>query len=118
MTYFLTTLLFLIGVGYHIMQVIQRLRRKFPEKRFREIFDTYFTEEWDSLIRSGLVWATYELGLFIIEKSEAVMPAWWEKWFVPYAMAVVLGYAGQRLAYKYLGTAEKVLAEQPDKLKP
>lgn len=115
MTYFITTILFALGVGYHVMQVIQRLRRKFPDKGFREIFDTYFREEWDSLIRSGLVWATYELFLFVLDKSEAVMPLWWEKYFAAYALAVVLGYAGQRLAYKYLGTAEKVLSEKAEK---
>ena len=43
------------------------------------------------------------------------MPQWWDKYLMDYALALILGYAGQRLAYKYLGTAEKVLSEKAEK---
>lgn len=109
MIYILTIVLFVLGVGYHIMQTVDKLKNKHKEFSFKQIFSVYFNEEWNVLIRSGLVLATYELFLFIISMAEVVMPEWWEKYLVVYGLAVVLGYAGQRLIYKYLGTAEKTL---------
>lgn len=117
MIYLLTIALFLLGVGYHVMQVVMKLRRQFPQFGFREIFGTFFKQEWDSLIRSFLVLSTYELGLFIIGMTGARMPMWWEKYLVVYALALVLGYAGQRIAYKYLGTAAGVLEKKSELIK-
>jgi hypothetical protein len=117
MIYLFTTILFLLGVGYHVMQKIMELRAKFPELGFKVIFGTFFKQEWDSLLRSFLVYCTLELSLVIISMAQAKMPPWWDKYFAPYILALVLGYAGQRLAYKYLSTAEGVLAEKSDELK-
>lgn len=115
MIHFLTILLFILGVGYHVMQKVMRLRRKYPQFNLPEIFGTFLKEEWDSLIVSFLVLCTYQLFLFIVEMSQMVMPSWWDKYLADYALALILGYAGQRLAYKYLGTAEKVLSEKAEK---
>lgn len=117
MTYILTTLLFILGVGYHVMQIVMGLRKKFPQFGFREIFGSFFNQEWDSLIRSLLVLCTYELGLFIIGMTGIHMPVWWEKYLVVYVLALVLGYAGQRIAYKYLGTAADVLEKKSELIK-
>jgi hypothetical protein len=100
------------------MQKVMHLRKKFPDFGLKEIFTLFFKEEWDSLIVSFLVLCTYQLFLFIIEMAEVVMPAWWDKYLLDYVLAVVMGYAGQRLAYKYLGTAEKVLTEKAEINKP
>lgn len=117
MIYILTTLLFVLGVGYHVMQIVMKLRKQYPAFGFKEIFNTFFNQEWDSLIRSFLVLSTYELGLFIIDMTGARMPLWWEKYLVVYTLAIVLGYAGQRIAYKYLGTAADVLEKKSELIK-
>ena len=60
MIHFLTFLLFIIGVGYHVMQKVMQLRKKFPDFGLKEIFTLFFKEEWDSLIVSFLVLCTYQ----------------------------------------------------------
>jgi hypothetical protein len=115
MDYLLTTVLLVIGVLFHIMQKIKALRAAFPKIRFKEIWGTFFSEEWDSLIVSLLVLFCYELALFICNYNEVKLPYWLDYWGM-YALALVLGYAGQRLAYKYLGTAEEVLEKNADQL--
>lgn len=115
MIYALTFILFILGVSFHVLQVTDRVKRKFPQYKMREVFDTYLFEEWNTLLRSAAVLCTYELFLFILAMSEANMPVWWEKYLAVYALALILGYAGQRLAYKYLGTAEKILEKNAEK---
>ena len=117
MIYFLTTVLFLLGVGFQISQTMEKLKGKYPEFRLRQVLDTYFKEEWNVLIRSGLVLCTYELALFILEKAEVKLPEWWDKYMIPYGLALVMGYAGHRIIYKYLGTTEQALSDKADKLK-
>jgi hypothetical protein len=117
MIFILTTLIFILGVGFHVTRVIDKLRIKFPTLCINDILNTFFKEEWNTLFRSALVLCTYELFLFIIQTAEIKMPGWWEKFLVPYGLALVLGYAGQRLIYKYLGTAESVLEKQVDDIK-
>lgn len=116
MDYILTSILIILGVGFHVMQKIRILRTKFPEFSPKKIIATFFTEEWDSLIVSFLVWLVYELGIFIPTYNGVKFPFWWEMIGV-YVAALVLGYCGQRVAYKYLGTAEEVLEKKADDLK-
>lgn len=116
MIYLLTIILFLLGVGFHVLQVMDRVKKKFPQYKLSEVFDTYCFEEFNTLLRSALVLCTYQLFLFILDMAEVQMPGWWDKYLVVYGLALVLGYAGQRLAYKYLGTAEKVLSDRADDL--
>jgi len=113
MDYILTTVLFVIGVLFHVMQQVRQLRIKFPEFSFARIWKTFMAEEWDSLCVSFLVWLVYELTLYIIRVNETAIPQWVETWGM-YALALTLGYCGQRLAYRYLGTAEKVLQKKVD----
>lgn len=113
MIYLLTTLPFLLGVGWHIMQIVMKLRKKFPQFGFRMIFVTFFQQEWDSLIRSGLMWATLMMWIFISRTTHIHLPPWYDKWGV-YVIALLAGYAGQRLAYRYLSTAEEVLERKAD----
>lgn len=116
MIYILTILLFILGVGYHVTKVIDRLRKKYPALNAQQVMQTYFNEDWNTLVRSFLVLCTYEIFLFIVRSAPVNMPIWWQKYLVDYALAIVLGYAGQRLIYKYLGTAEKTLEGQAEKL--
>lgn len=108
MNYILIAIIFALGVGYHIMQKVISYKKQFPALKRREIFATFFREEWDSLIVSGLVLSTMELAMFIIDKTNKTLPVWitnWGMWVLP----LIMGYAGQRIAYKWLGTASEVL---------
>lgn len=115
MDYVLVLMLSIIGVLYDVMGKIRGLRRKFPQFHKGEIINTFFSEEWDSLIISGLVVATLETGLFIVRYNELNLSTWLEEWGI-YFIALAVSYSGQRLAYKALGTAEKVLSDKVDKM--
>ena len=113
MTYILTTILMLIGVLFHVMQKVRQLRVKFPELSPARVWKTFFGEEWDSLIVSFLVWLVYELWIYLSILHHYKLPAWYSMYGI-WGLALVLGYCGQRVAYRYLGTAEKVLQKRAD----
>lgn len=120
MTYILTSLLMVCGILFHVMQKIRALRTKFPSCNPNQVVKTFFAEEWDSLFVSLVVWLVYEIFIYISILNNYSLPMWYKLYGV-YGLALVLGYSGQRLAYKYLGTAEKVLekkAEQIENNKP
>lgn len=109
--YILISVAMILGVGYHVMQKIATLRVKFPTMRPGDVFNTFFVEEWNTLIVSGLVWATGLFVLYVIRTNEVKLPDWVENWGM-YAIAAVIAYSGQRLAYKILGTAEQALSDK------
>lgn len=113
MVYILTTVLMLVGILFHVMQKIRQLRIKFPELAPNRVLKTFFGEEWDSLIVSFLVWLVYVLWIYISIRNNYKLPTWYDMYGI-YGLALVLGYCGQRVAYRYLGTAEKVLQKRVD----
>lgn len=109
MIYLLTSLLFYIGVGFHIMQKVSALKTKYENKVERSvIWSTFFKEEWDSLIVSALVWMVLTVALVVVEYNKLALPDWLTNWGL-FISSLVLGYSGQRIAYKYLTTAEQAL---------
>lgn len=115
MDYILTIVLLIIGIAYHVMQTISKLRNKFPDLKPNTIWSTFFLQEWDSLIVSFLGVAVFEVALFVIKYNAIPLPSWLDNWGI-YAFAAVWGYAGQRLAYKFLNTGEVVLEKKSDQL--
>lgn len=113
MDYILTSILMLVGILFHVMQKVRQLKIQFPELAPHRVWKTFFGEEWDSLIVSFLVWLVYELWLYISIKNGFRLPNWYDMYGM-YGLALVLGYCGQRVAYRYLGTAEKVLQKRAD----
>lgn len=116
MDYILCLLAMGIGIFFHVMQKVMSLRIKFKELGFAMIWKTFFEQEWDSLLVSVAVVCTYMLFLFICNLNKVVFTPWFDAWGM-YVIALVLGYAGQRLAYKYLKTAEDVLEKKAELLK-
>jgi hypothetical protein len=112
--YILIIILQLIGVGFHVMQKIGTLGDKFPEKNPSEVWGIFFQEDWNTLIVSLLVLSLNITAHYIVTIYSTVQVT------VPYydlysfGAALVLGYAGQRVIYKYLGTAEKLLNKKVD----
>lgn len=115
MDYIFTTLLIVMGVLFHVMQCVRKLRVKFPRLGFRSIWVTFISEEWDSLIVSFFCWIIYQLLLWVMLYNGTEFAPWFDHYGM-YVLAIVWGYAGQRLAYKVLGTAEQILQKKVDKL--
>jgi hypothetical protein len=114
MIYILTSAAFFLGCGFHVMGKVSALKKAFPSLLPNTIWGTFWKEEWNVLIGSVLVWVSVELSVFIINYNRIPIPDWLQ-WGI-YPISLVLGYAGQRLIYKYLGTAESILEQKADQL--
>lgn len=106
-----------LGILSHVMKKISELGDKFPDKNRSEIVAIFKKEDWDSMAISGiilLIWVTNYLALHRYGKE--VIPN------IPYfpisyiGLSLVIGFCGQMLLYKILGTAQNVLSSGADKL--
>ena len=111
MMYILTSVMIFLGIAFFAMGEVKKLRAKYPDFPPKKIGVTFLSEEWNTLIVSVLCWLVYELAIFVAYYNGFPIPEWLEMWGV-YAIAIVWGYGGSRLIYKYLGTAEKVIADR------
>lgn len=116
MDYIITILLMIIGIGYDASLKISKQKKKFPMLKPGEVVDTFFSEEWNTFFTSALGIALFEILLYTMRVNEVNLPLWFENWGL-YILAAVWGYAGQRLAYKFLGSAEAVLEKKADQIK-
>ena len=80
MDYLLTIVLFILGVCFHVMQKIMILKASFPQLKFGDIWQTFFKQEWDSLVVSGLVLCVAEIALFIAVNNKVTLPNWLDEW--------------------------------------
>lgn len=109
MEYLIIAILQLLGIGFHVMQKVSNLGNTFPQKTRKEILGIFFQEDWDTLGISALILATCEMAHYIIHnyaQTIAAMQYFELTWF---AVSLVLGYSGQNLVYKWLGSAETFL---------
>jgi TRAP-type uncharacterized transport system fused permease subunit len=113
MEYILITILQILGVGFHAAQKVAIIRTRKPEKKFKEIIQIFWHEDWNTFFVSGLVVVLNLVAHFIVLNyfPETITE---HEWYYPvsFGIALVLGYAGQRMIYKYLGTAETFLNKQ------
>lgn len=98
------------GIGLHIMQKIITLGANHEDHSWKQVFGAFFKEDWDTLTVSGIVLCVNLLVQFVI--NNYAMDIIYQNpnfhlWM--FGAAFVIGYAGQRLVYKYLGSAEKFL---------
>jgi len=117
MVYLLIIVLQLIGIGLHVMQKITAMDDANPDKARNEIISLFFRKDWDSLAVSMLVLAFNLVAHYIIVVYAPTIAAIQYFELYSFALAFVLGYAGQRLIYKYLGKAEKILDEKSEKMR-
>ena len=114
--YILIAILYLLGVGYHVMQKIAAIRVKFPEAPPSMVFSTFLREEWNTLIVSALGLITIEIFWVIAHNQGWKLPDWIHNWGGIYLLAIVSGYSLQRFVYKLLGTAEGVISRKVEQM--
>jgi hypothetical protein len=108
MEYLLIIALQLIGISLHIMQKIGELDDKHPTKPLSEIRIIFWREDYNTVIVSGIVLLLNLIVHYILSAYSTISTVkHYHLW--AFGFAFVLGYAGQRLIYRYLGTAEKYL---------
>lgn len=109
MEYALIITLQLLGIGFHVMQKIVSLGDAFPNEQPFGIVKVFLKQDWDTLIVSFLVLVLNIVAHFIFTYYDAPFTKWDYYIFTSYGISLIFGYAGQRLIYKYFGTAEKYL---------
>jgi len=112
MIYLLTTIVFILGVLLHVMIKVTGYKKAFPTLSFGAIWGVFFKEEWDSLMVSGVILFVVEVSITIINYVGVVIPDWMN-WGI-YVIALLMGYQGQRIAYKFLNTAVEALEKKAE----
>jgi hypothetical protein len=117
MEYLLILLLQLIGIGFHVMQKVSTLGNLFPDKPRNAIFGIFMQEDWDTLMISALILALNEIAHYILHVYAITISSYQYFDLISFGVALVLGYAGQNLVYKWLGSARDFLDKKvTDKL--
>lgn len=114
MEYALIFILQFLGIGLHVMQKITQLDLKYPEKSFREIWLLFIQEDVNTIIVSLLVLGLNLVAHYIITTYTNIEAEFQYFHLYNFGAALVLGYAGQRIIYRYLGTAERFLDKKVD----
>ena len=107
----LITAIYLLGVGYNALQKVGNIRAKYPGLSFKTVWVSYFNEEWNTLMVSGLGLLTVQIFWFISHTKNIPLPHWLHEWGI-YLFDLFLGYALHRIIYRYMGTMEKVIDEK------
>lgn len=116
MDYILIIALQLIGIGLHVAQKINVIDKKYPEFSMKECITTFFNEDWITLFVSSLVLLLNLIVHFIVHEYSPKTRTWeWATlelvnyYTLSFAVALCMGYFGQRKIYQWLGSAEKIL---------
>jgi ABC-type Fe3+ transport system permease subunit len=109
MEYALIIILQLLGIGFHVGQKVHELDKKFENDTLQQVFNQFWNSDRVTVFISGLVLLLNLVVHYIIEEYAAGIRSIENYDLYSFGVALVLGYAGQRLIYKYLGKAEEVL---------
>lgn len=116
MEYFLIILLQFLGAGFHIMQKIVTIGDAHKEFTWQQVFGAFLKEDWDTLAVSGLILFLNLVVHFILATYPNSIVTINNYILYSFLLSLILGYAGQRIVYKYLGSAERFLNKKADEL--
>lgn len=117
MEYFLVVILQLLGIGFHVGQKVLEIDSRSPNDTLEEVFSIFLREDKITLLISGLVLCLNVVGIVITEYYTDLEETYKYFHLTSFAVALVMGYAGQRVIYKYLGKAEDIINKKVDDLK-
>lgn len=105
-----------IGIGLHVMQKIITINKNTPELTRSEVIASFWEADAFTLVVSFLVLMLHVVAHIVFH---AFFPdiLEWHPLRIPFLVwafigALLMGYAGQRLIYKFLGSMEVVVNEK------
>lgn len=116
MDYFIIFILQIIGILFHVFEKVRIIDAQNREKGTREVFLIFFEYEWVTLSISILVLALNVITHYIIDTYANDLTTVRYYHIYVFVLAFILGYAGQRIVYKYLGKGTKFLIDKADTL--
>ena len=116
MEYLIVFVLQGIGISLSAAQKMLELDKKFPDDKLSDVINLFLREDRITLFISGLILIFNLVAHFIIDfYTELPLTVGYYP-LLAFGVSFVLGYAGQRIIYKYLGKAESLLLKKADKL--
>lgn len=112
--FFLITAFYLLGQCFDVMAKVSTLRKSNKTANFKQIWRAFFQEEWHTLIVSGLGLFLIQLSWIVIHVQKISVPDWLHHYGGIYGVSLIVGYAGQRLIYKYLSKGEDAVSGRID----
>ncbi len=109
MEYILIFILQAIGIALSVTQKVTVLDKKYPDLSKKQIFSVFLDEDWTTLLGSSIVLALNLVAHYIVENYTDFIENIDHYDLYSFGIALILGYAGQRLIYKWLGSAEQAL---------
>lgn len=116
MEYLLIAVLQILGIGFKAWLTILALDKKFPDDTLDDVMSEFWKSDRITLFISFWIMVSNLVFHFIIEEYSDLSEAVSYYMLINFAIAFVLGFAGQAIVYKYLGKAENVLMRKADKL--
>lgn len=120
MEYFIIFICELLGIGFQILDVVRTYDKQFPAYTKKQIFGVFWEEDWTTLLGSALVLVFNFVAHYVVDTNFPDVHNW-SLWGIPYIvlayiMAMVLGFAGQFIVNKWLGTAKQVLIKKSEEI--
>ena len=113
MEYLLIFILQAIGISLSVLQKIKAIDLKYPDFSKHQIWIVFWDEDWTTLFGSAIVLCLNLVVHFVLKTYtpdfESITMMGVPYIIFAFAVALVLGWGGQRLIYKWLGSAEKAL---------
>lgn len=116
MEYILITAFQIIGIGFQVLFKVIELDKKFQDDSMWQVTVEFWKSDKFTLILSGLIIFANLVVHFVVHEYTDFENSIPNYALYNFGIALVLGYAGQRIVYKYLGKAESVLTSKADKL--
>lgn len=115
MEYLIISAFQLLGVFFHVGQKVKAISDSTPDETesFGSVMSLFWKSDYLTVILSAGILALHILIHFVVEVYAASL-----RESIPYyilwsfAIALIMGYAGQRLIYGWLGKGEKLLDQK------
>jgi len=106
MEYALIFILQLLGIGFHVGEKVLELDKLSPDDSLGDVMKLFWKTDKITLFISGLIIGLNLVAHYIVlDYAPKSITEWQYYNLVSFGIALILGYAGQRLVYGALGKA-------------
>ena len=109
MEYVLIIILQAIGISLNVLQKVMELDKNYPDDSLSDVFETFWKKDRVTVFISLVVVVLNVVGHYIAENYTKAHESIEYYDLYTFGIALVLGYAGQWLIYKWLGKAAEAL---------
>lgn len=107
-----------IGIAAGVLNEIRKIRKFAPKMTPTEVWATVKHEDWDTLLGSSII-LVLDIAVHVVMFIKDVKPVGiMAKWWFDMAASLVLGWGGQDILFRFLGTAKQTVLEKISGGKP